>query len=186
MSTITTGQPLKSVSELTAKWLSQALNTTITSFESKRIGTGQVSAVYRLTLKYGEGLSGPPTIIFKAPSEDEGSRQAGVLLGLYERETRFYTDVAPQIKGGALSQCFHASFDDTTGAFSLLFSDAAPSNVGDEIAGASLEQAKLAVRELGIIHGQALGNKSFAESEWLNRPPPINQVCLLPKAVTRV
>jgi hypothetical protein len=176
MAVITTLEPLKSVSECTSEWLSKALNTTITSFESKRIGTGQVSAVHRLTLHYGvDETPGPATIILKVPSEDEGSRQAGILLGLYERETKFYTDVAPQIQGGAVSQCYHASFDDKTGAFSLLFSDAAPSTVGDEIHGATLEQAKLAVKELGVIHGQALRNKGLKESEWLNRAPPINQ-----------
>ncbi|WP_372516884.1 hypothetical protein, partial [Mycobacterium szulgai] len=41
-----------------------------------------------------------------------------------------------------------------TGIFDLLLGDAGPAVVGDEITGATIEQAMLAVTELGRLHGR--------------------------------
>ena len=75
-------------------------------------------------------------------------------MGLYEREVRFYTDIAPGLSGrsealGIVAPCYHAAYDPENGAFDLLLGDAAPAVVGDEIRGATVEQATLALTELG-------------------------------------
>ena len=62
---------------------------------------------------------------------DPMSRQTGLALGLYEREVRFYSEVAPRL-GGPIAQCFHTSYDPETGIFALLIDDAAPAVVGDD------------------------------------------------------
>lgn len=69
-------------------------------------------------------------------------------MGLYEREVRFYTDIAPGLEG-PVAQCYHAAYDPDSGAFDLVLSDAAPAVVGDEIRGASPDQARLALTRSG-------------------------------------
>ena len=50
-----------------------------------------------------------------------------------------------------------------------------PAVVGDEIHGATIEQARLAVAELGQLHAPLLGDAALADAEWLNRESPMNQ-----------
>ena len=57
-----------------------------------------------------------------------------------------------------VAPCYHAGFDSDTGAFHLLLGDAGPAVVGDEIRGATIEQATLALAELGRLHAPLLGD----------------------------
>lgn len=52
--------------------------------------------------------------------------------------------------------------------------------VGDEIAGATIEQARLGVVELGRLHGPLLGDISLAQAPWLNRDASLNQAMIAP------
>ena len=115
-------------------------------------------------------------MVLKVAATDPVSRQTGSALGLYEREVRFYHDIAPRL-GGPIAPCYHASVD-AAGVFDLLLGDAGPAVVGDEIAGATTEQARLAVVELGRLHGPLLGDTSLAEAPWLNREAPLNQAMI--------
>lgn len=120
-----------------------------------------MSECYRIGLSYSEG-DGPRSVVLKVAASDPMSRQTGLTLGLYEREVRFYHDIAPRL-GGAIAPCYHAAVDLSTGVFDLLLGDAAPAVVGDEIAGATSQQAHLAVVELARLHARC--------SATLRRPP---------------
>ncbi len=164
--------------DLTAEWLTGAIGAgTVERFSTERIGTGQMSECYRVALTYAEGAAGPGSVVLKVAASDPDSRQTGLALGLYEREVRFYTDVAPRI-GGPVAPCYDAGFNGDTGVFHLLLGDASPAVVGDEIRGATIEQAMLAMAELGRLHAPLLGDATLAESEWLNRESPMNQALI--------
>ncbi len=169
-------------SDLTASWLTEAIGAgAIAGFGVERIGTGQMSECYRVRLNYADpvGDAGrPESVVLKVAATDTMSRQTGAALGLYEREVRFYQDVAPRL-GGPIAPCYHASVD-ATGVFDLLLGDAGPATVGDEIAGATTEQASLAVVELGRLHGPLLGDTSLGEAAWLNRESPLSQAMITP------
>ncbi len=62
--------------------------------------------------------------------------------------------------------------------FHLLLGDADPAVVGDEIRGATVEQAMLAMTELGRLHAPLLGDTAMADAEWLNRESPMNQALI--------
>ncbi|MBE0610411.1 MAG: phosphotransferase, partial [Dehalococcoidia bacterium] len=89
---------------LTPEWLTLVLRQggtlpegAVTSVEAEVIGAGVgfIGTVARLTLGYeGAPDDAPATIIAKLPSDDPGSRMVGVAFGLYEREVRFYSDLA--------------------------------------------------------------------------------------------
>ncbi|BBY83361.1 phosphotransferase [Mycolicibacterium pulveris] len=164
--------------DLTADWLTATIGAgTVTEFGTERIGTGQMSECYRVTLTYADGEAGPPSVVLKVAATDAASRQTGLSLGLYEREVRFYTDIAPRI-GGPVAPCYSAGFDAEAGAFHLLLGDAAPATVGDEIRGATVEQALVALAELGRVHAPLLGDTTAAQADWLNRETPINQALI--------
>lgn len=164
--------------DLTADWLSAVLRAgVVADFTFERIGTGQMSECYRVTLTYADGADGPASVVLKVAATDANSRQTGLALGLYEREVRFYTDIAPGL-GGPVAKCYHAAYDPQTGAFDLVLGDAAPAVVGDEIRGASPEQAALALTELGRVHGPLLGDAALADADWLNRESPMNQALI--------
>jgi hypothetical protein len=164
--------------DLTADWLTAAIGTgTITNFRVERIGTGQMSECYRVQLTYadrGSGSGGPNSVVLKVAATDPMSRQTGGSLGLYEREVSFYRDIAPRLRG-PVAPCYHAAFDAGAGIFDVLLGDANPAVVGDEIRGATVAQAKLAVTELARLQGPLLGDTTLADAPWLHRDTPVNQ-----------
>ncbi|AKS33925.1 phosphotransferase [Mycolicibacterium goodii] len=167
--------------DLTGEWLTAALGAgQVTAFSVERIGTGQMSECYRVHLSYADGQTGAPaSVVLKVAATDPDSRQTGLALGLYEREVRFYTDIAPQLGGGPVAACHHAAFDPRTGAFDLLLGDAAPATVGDELRGATVEQATLALSELGRVHGVVHASSGGAViADWLVREAPISRPVL--------
>lgn len=168
--------------DLTAAWLTETLGAgRVGAFTVERIGTGQMSECYRIGLTYTEG-DGPASVVLKVAASDPVSRQTGQALGLYEREVRFYSDIAPRLGGTApsspVAQCFHASYDPDTGMFALLLDDAAPAEVGDEIRGAGIEDATLALGRLGRLHAPLIGSQTLAEAAWLNRETPVDQALI--------
>lgn len=162
--------------DLSANWLTDVLGAgTVSDFSVERIGTGQMSECYRVGLTYADGAAaGPASVVLKVAATDPASRQTGQAPGLYEREVRFYSDIAPGLPG-PVTPCYRAAYDPETGAFDLLLGDASPAVVGDEIRGATGEQAALALAELGRVHGPLLGSTALAQAEWLNRAAPLNQ-----------
>ncbi|MBJ7462342.1 MAG: phosphotransferase [Mycolicibacterium sp.] len=181
-------QLIERPTDLTDEWLTAVLGAgTVTGHEFERIGTGQMSECYRVALRYADGDTGPATVVLKVAAADPNSRQTGLALGLYEREVRFYAEIAGALDGGERSDgestapfapCFHHAYDAATGAFDLLLGDAAPAEVGDEIRGATSEQAILALTQLGRVHGPLLGDEGLAEAAWLNREAPVSQALL--------
>ena len=164
--------------DLTTDWLTAAIGAgTITDFSVERIGTGQMSECYRVQLTYADGRPGshgPDSVVLKVAATDPMSRQTGGSLGLYEREVCFYRDIAPRLHG-PVAPCYHAAFDASAGIFDVLLGDANPAVVGDEIRGATIAQAQLAVTELARLQGPLLGDTTLADATWLNRDTPVNQ-----------
>ncbi|MCX4096795.1 ecdysteroid 22-kinase family protein [Nocardia sp. alder85J] len=167
---------IEAPADLTADRLSATLRAgTVTGFRSERIGTGQVSDCYRVSVDYAPGASGPRTVILKVAAGDPTSRRTGIALGLYECEVRFYRELAPHLAAGPIPVCYHAAFDSATGAFDLLIGDAVASAPGDEIRGATIEQARLAVGELGRLHAIVLEHPGLTDADWLDRGSMLNQ-----------
>ena len=162
--------------ELSAGWLQDVLGTgPIASVATEPVGTGQMSQTYRIVLGYSEPQrAGPASVVMKLAATDETSRSTGVGLGIYEREIRFYAELAPRI-GGPLAACHLARFDESTGWFTLLLEDVAPAVQGDQITGCGVEQARLAVGQLARLHAPVFGDPRLEHTEWLNRPTPVNQ-----------
>src|SRR5207302_3559702 len=134
---------LRRPQELTPAWLSAALGCdAIEQIEVERIGTGQMSESRRVRIAYADGDGNveneraprvrPVSVVIKTASEDEASRATGVGLGVYEREVRFYRELAPRI-GGPLANCYAAVIDPVEGWFTLVLEDVVDGVQGDQI-----------------------------------------------------
>jgi Phosphotransferase enzyme family len=169
--------------DVSADWLTAVLcdsgatvqDAAVRRFEASAIGTGQMSESYRFRLTWDGGApAGPASVVLKVAASDETSRSTGVGLGIYEREIRFYQDVAPRV-GGPVAACHLAGWDPSEGWFTLVLEDAAPAVQGDQITGCTVEEARLAVRELAKIHAPVWDDPTLGSAAWLNQPPLVNQ-----------
>lgn len=163
--------------DLTADWLTATIGAgRVGGFTVERIGTGQMSECYRVALSYADG-DGPASVVLKVAASDPVSRQTGHALGLYEREVRFYSEVAPRLDG-PIAQCYHASYQPESGVFTLLIDDAAPAEVGNELQGASVADAILALTQLGRLHAPLIGTDVPPHAQWLHRDTPVTQALI--------
>src|SRR4051812_45424140 len=163
---------LNTIEELTSEWLAEALSREVASFEVERIGTGQMSLSYRVT------LDGADSVVVKLAATDQTSRATGLGLGIYEREVRFYRELAPALRSGALANCHAAAIDSTGEWFTLVLDDVAPALQGDQIAGCSVVQARLALRALAEIQAPLLADPKLADTGWLERESPLDQALM--------
>jgi hypothetical protein len=131
-----------------------------------------MSQSYRFDLEFDEA-GGPDSVVVKLAASDDTSRSTGIALGIYEREIRFYQEVAPRVQG-PLPDCHFAAFDSGEGWFTLVLDDAAPGVQGDQIAGCSVDEAGLAMRELARLHAPLWDDAQVGAAQWLNQDPPIS------------
>ena len=170
---------IRSIDELTPAWLADVLGRgPIAGLRAEAIGTGQMSQSHRVTLDWGDASPGAPaSVVVKLAATDPTSRATGVGLGAYEREIRFYRELAPRI-GGPLATCHAALIDPSDGWFTLVLDDAAPAVQGDQIAGCGVAQARLALRALARIHAPVFADPQLGATPWLNQEMPLNQALL--------
>ena len=146
----------------------------ITSVGTEPVGTGQMGDCLRLDLRYDGPTDAPATIVAKLPSSDETSRATGVAMRTYEVEVRFYQELAPRLPVRA-PRCHHAEIDIGSGDFVLLLEDLAPAVQGDQVAGCTVDQARLVVAEAARLHAPLWGDPSLDDLEWAVRWSPESQ-----------
>jgi aminoglycoside/choline kinase family phosphotransferase len=132
---------------------------TVLGVERHPVGAGQVASCVELVLTL-DGADDPVAIVAKGPSEDPVSLATSKALHLYEREVRFYADVAPTVSIRTPA-CHHAAYDDASGRFLLLLESLTPAAAVDQLTGLSLERAELALAELAGLHAPHWGTTSI-------------------------
>ncbi len=149
------------------------IEATVTDVRLEPIGTGEgfLGELARLHLEYPSGGStGPRTLVAKIPTADEGLKPLGIMLGVYEREARFYDELAAEVRV-RVPTCFYNEWDNETERYALLLEDVGDETAGDQAAGASLEQAHAAMLAAAGIHGRWWKNETITQSDWV---PPID------------
>lgn len=142
----------------------------IAGLEAKGIGTGQLGETARFTIRYVPGgRQGPATIVGKFASTDSTSLQIAAAWSLYEREVRFYHELAAHARI-ATPAYFGAQLDES-GAFALLLEDLAPAEPGDQFKGLSHQNAVRAVQQAARLHAAFWDKGESAELAWLETGP---------------
>ncbi len=118
------GMPLpeipRDLSAVTAGWLDRILRSSgilagarIRDFEIEKLGEGEgfMGETARLHLAYaGSGEVGLPSVVLKIPTSDRKLRAAGEALGIYERESFFYQQLAGQMPV-RVPRCYFTAMD---------------------------------------------------------------------------
>lgn len=138
--------------DLTPVWFSSVLAVDISAVKCTPIGVGMVGLNLRCEL-VGDGRH-PTSVLVKLPSADPTSRATGVSLRNYEREVKFYDEIAPTV-GIRAPRCYHGSWDAASGYFVLVLEDAAPAEPGDQIKGCWWSQAQADEGHVVDLHGLA-------------------------------
>ena len=138
---------------MTAAWLESALGVGIANADMEPIGAGAgfAGSVYRARLEYKDSDAGlPETLIWKTVSDDARTRRFLTTLGVYEREVRFYGQLAAELQ--IAPRPHFSRFDAEAGTFCLIIEDVSYMKAGDQIEGCTFEEALLVVREAARLH----------------------------------
>jgi hypothetical protein len=167
--------------EFTAEWLTSCLrhsgalsnDARVIAFEQKRIGVGHGFAgeIMRISLRYDRAeQAAPATLVGKFASEHAPTREMMATIGAFEREVRFYRELAPHV-GVGTPRCYFAHYNHERQRFCLLLEDMAPAAPADRAAGLSLEQAEVVLTQLATLHAHWWGR--VQELEWLKLTPEL-------------
>lgn len=162
--------------ELTPQWLtatlreSRALRTaSVTRVQSEALGEGRgfTGRVVRLRLDYDTPEDGAPrSLIVKLPAADPTIRTQLMEFGLYEREIRFYAEIAAS-GGLPVPRMYGGHVDVDAGTSILLLEDLEQARLGDNVGGCSDEDAYLTVARLARFHAAWWEHPRLMQLEWL-------------------
>jgi hypothetical protein len=129
------------------------------------IGTGQMAESYRVKFlqESGEKIE---SVVVKVPSQNVNSRSASRATRCYELETSFYSSLRNSLKVDT-PKCFHVWYDARSDDFVLVLEDIKDANQGDQITGATVEQADAAINQLVNLHSPMWGSEKLNQIEWL-------------------
>lgn len=172
------GHPLiDQTCDLTPGWLTAVLGESgvlpsgqVVAARSEPIGNGMVATTVRIHLTYDapRDTTAPVTLVAKMTSIHEASRKTAVALAVYEKEVRFYQDIAPRISA-CVPQALFADVDGQRERFLLLLEDLSPARSGDQIAGCNLEDAAAVLDAAATIHAPFWGSAQIDALPWMNR-----------------
>ncbi len=156
--------------QISSAWLSSVFDADVELTDQARVGDGLVGMNLRLSLS-ARSPEVPATVIAKLPSPDPTSRATGIALRNYEREVKFYAEIAPTVDI-RVPRCFHGDWNVDDGDFVLLLEDLAPADQGDQIGGCDEDIARRSVLELARLHGPRWADATLDVHEFLARRGP--------------
>ena len=163
----------RQLADLTPEWLSFALGAEVTAADLTPIaeGEGFMGRLARVVPTYaGDGAevgARPSSLVAKIPTDEPGSVMLGQMLRVWEREARFYRELAPQLPVRT-PRCYYAGGDEASGIFALLLEDLSSCEPGDQLVGATPGQVDAAIDWLARFHAAAAGGAGPAASmDWI-------------------
>jgi hypothetical protein len=163
--------------DITPEWLTAAFRRSqtyrtgqVTEIEIEPLGSqgvGFLSGLARLQLTYDEPEAGAPaSVVAKLPAVTEANRNLGDSYRAYEREYRFYYEVAPHSRIRA-PRCYYCDFDAEEGNFILIMEDLSKLRAGDQVRGLTMEEALAALRTIAPFHAQWWEHSSLEDLAWM-------------------
>ncbi len=163
----------QTVDALTPEWLSGALplpeGTTVRSVDATvgDAGVGFMGTVARLALTFdGDPGDVPDRVVAKIPTTDEAVRSVLAPARVFEREVRMYRQVTPQL-GMPTARGLVAELDTDADEYLIVMDDLAPARVGDQLRGATREEAEAVVAALGSMHAAWWESGRLEAFEWM-------------------
>lgn len=178
VTTMVDQQPPARLSEVTPAWLNEVLRSSghigrgdvITGWEATPIGVGVglLSDIAKLDLEYAAGSGPLAALIAKFAVSNEQNRTVAQGLQTYEREVRFYQDLAADV-GGCCPLSFYSHVEPSTGDMVLLLEDLSDYRPGDQTNGCSLAEAELAIGAAARLHAATWHAECREDLAWWPR-----------------
>jgi hypothetical protein len=166
--------------QVTPGWLTSALQLSgalpkdrrVTGFDLEPVGegVGMLGVIARLTLQFDAPVpAGTPTsVVAKCATPTLANREVAKSFRVYEREVRFFRDLAGGIDAG-IPACHAAEFDDETHDFILVLEDLGHLRQGDQVAGCGLTDAQAGVDAMAKLHAAWWNAPSHIALDWVPR-----------------
>jgi hypothetical protein len=168
---------------ITVEWLTKALQASgalthahVTARTTRLLGkakglTGQLA---RVSLDYDtDHTDAPRSLIAKFSAADPQARAMLHAMGFYEREVRFYQQLAHKSRLRT-PRCYFSAIDLEQGLSLLLLEDLTAAANGSWFAGCSVAEAELAVRAIAPFHAAWWMHPQLAEQRWLELRGPLS------------
>ena len=128
---------------------------------------GLLSSICRVNISYkGNTQDLPKSVVIKFPPERDENKSFGSNWGVYEREIRFYRELA-QRSPIRVPKCYFTVLDDSNNNFLLMLEDAGDWIQGDQVDGLTINQTKSAVIAIAKFHGYWWDSKDLEKLTWV-------------------
>jgi thiamine kinase-like enzyme len=167
----------KNISQITKEWVEYIFNEaglcntgTIENINIEPMGTdvkGFLSSMCRIEIKYKtEDPNLPPSVVIKMPPEQEMNREFAINLRANEREIRFYKELAP-LTPIQIPICIYGYINEASGDYILVLEDEKEWTPGDQVAGLTELQTKIAVGAISKFHGKWWQSPQLEKLSWM-------------------
>lgn len=166
----------RTVEEITPSWLTNMFRAggelgegQVVAIDARPIGqeAGFLDGLARLNLTYDLAeVTSPSSVVVKLPSSEAIYRQIGNRYNAYERECRFYAEVAPS-STARLPRCYYQEMDRATGACLLVLEDLGDLDPGDQVRGLTQAQAMAAIQTIGRFQAHWWESPALAGLGWM-------------------
>lgn len=149
-----------------AGWLSEQLGLSVTGFKEEVIGAsrGFISTTWRLDLQTDPPGSTPQSVVLKSETSNPQFRQLARDLRAFEREVRFYRDLAPRIDTHLPT--IYACGDGQQDCW-LLMEDLSALRPGDQVRGLRQREAIAVLRRIAAVHATYWMDPALQAHPWL-------------------
>jgi len=153
----------KTIEEISAPWMTEVLRgagilrrATVDAVNVRAIGQGLgfLSGRARVTLTYDQSEEGAPaTVVVKLPATVKEAVDVAESTHAYEREIRFYREVAPRTPI-RVPRMFATIMEPADNVFILVMEDLKGLTAGDQVIGMSRAQVLAAVQTIAPLHAR--------------------------------
>ncbi|MBE7195973.1 MAG: aminoglycoside phosphotransferase family protein, partial [Gordonia polyisoprenivorans] len=142
----------------------------INDIRSAPVGSGALADTFRLALTWKEADSGPSSVIVKQPARDSTASTTAASLGAYEREIRFYTELAPRT-AVRIPRLLGVAGRGAEGlANTLVLEDLSENHrPGDQLGETSHRDVRRARTQLALLQAPFWSDPATRELDWLHR-----------------
>lgn len=178
----------KRTKRITPEWLNEVLHGTgylkdinieSISREPCGVGEGFVSDMARITIAYDKEYTDlSNTMIVKMPTTFRATLSVALQYNFYEKEIRFYTEVAPKspIRVPGL---IYSDYDSETKKYILILEDCSCYKMIDQIEGLNYEQTKQAIINIADFHTRWWDAPDLFSFDWMAKAGGENAMALI-------
>jgi hypothetical protein len=155
----------RSLAGLDPAWFAEVVGAPVESITVEPLAfTGATTDLARVRIGYRGASDGPASLVVKIRGVSDVQRRMDQAIGLFEREARFYGELAARVPIGS-PRCLHVGDGDRT---PLVLEDLDGLRMGDQVDGLAVADAEALMVALAGLHA-AYWDSPELDAPWLLR-----------------